>query len=83
MEATDRMGLLKDITAKLGDSGSNILSAATKTSPHGLVRMRFLLAISDASRLDVLLANVKRVSAVFDARRILPGEGGSEMKRRF
>lgn len=83
VEATDRMGLLKDITGNLGDSGSNILSAATKTSPHGLVRMRFLLAISDASRLNAILASVKRVSAVFDARRILPGEGGSEMKRRF
>lgn len=81
VEATDRMGLLKDITSSLCDAGSNILSAATQTSSHGLVRMRFLLAISDASRLPALFASVKRVQAVFDARRILPGEGGNEMKR--
>ena len=31
VEATDRMGLLKDITIAIGDAGGNILSAATQT----------------------------------------------------
>lgn len=83
VEAADRMGLLKDVTTTLCDTGSNILSAATQTSTRGYVRMRFLLAISDATKLSSMLATVKRVNSVFDARRILPGEGGNEMKKRL
>lgn len=83
VEATDRMGLLKDITIALGESGGNILSAATQLAQDGSARLRFLLAISDASLLDPLLARVSRVPSVFDARRIMPGEGSQQMKRRI
>lgn len=82
VEATDRMGLLKDVTTAIGDAGGNILSAATQTSTQGVARLRFLVAISDASLLDSLLATVSRVPSVFDARRIMPGEGANQMKRR-
>ena len=82
IEATDRIGLLKDVTIAIGDAGANILSAATQTSSHGVARLRFLIAISDASLLDPLLASVSRVPSVFDARRIMPGEGANQMKRR-
>lgn len=82
VEATDRMGLLKDVTIALGDAGGNILSAATQTTSTGVARLRFLVAISDASRLGPLLATVNKVPSVYDARRIMPGEGGNEMKRR-
>ncbi|MDD6694041.1 MAG: bifunctional (p)ppGpp synthetase/guanosine-3',5'-bis(diphosphate) 3'-pyrophosphohydrolase [Atopobiaceae bacterium] len=83
IEASDRMGLLKDVTIAINDAGANILSAATQTSAQGVARLRFLVAISDASLLDTLLANASRVPSVYDARRILPGEGGNEMKRRI
>jgi GTP pyrophosphokinase len=82
VEASDRMGLLKDVTIAVGDAGGNILSAATQTSAAGAARLRFLVAISDASILDNLLATVSRVPSVFDARRIMPGEGSNQMKRR-
>ena len=82
VEATDRMGLLKDVTVAIGDAGANILSAATQTSAQGVARLRFLVAISDASLLDTLLAAVSRVPSVYDARRIMPGEGANQMKRR-
>ena len=75
-------GLLKDVTIALNDAGGNILSAATQTSSEGVARLRFLIAISDASILDALLASVSRVPSVFDARRIMPGEGSNQMKRR-
>ena len=71
-----------DITIALSDSGANILSAATQVGGQGVVRMRFLVAISDASLLDTLLATVARVPSVYDARRIMPGEGANQMKRR-
>ena len=82
IEAIDRTSLLKDITIALSDSGANILSAATQVGGQGVVRMRFLVAISDASLLDTLLATVARVPSVYDARRIMPGEGANQMKRR-
>ena len=82
VEATDRMGLLKDVTTAIGDAGGNILSAATQSSSQGVARLRFLVAISDASLLDALLATVSRVASVYDARRIMPGEGANQMKRR-
>jgi GTP pyrophosphokinase len=82
VEASDRMGLLKDVTIAIGEAGANILSAATQTTSQGLARLRFLVAISDASLLDALLASVSRVPSVYDARRIMPGEGANQMKRR-
>jgi len=82
IEATDRMGLLKDVTIAINDAGGNILSAATQTSKTGVARLRFLIAISDASILDSLFATVSRVPSVFDVRRIMPGEGARQMKRR-
>ena len=82
VEATDRMGLLKDVTIAINEAGANILSAATQTSAQGVARLRFLVAISDASLLDPLLGLVSRVPSVWDARRIMPGEGANQMSRR-
>ena len=82
VEATDRMGLLKDVTIAVGDAGGNILSAATSTSSQGVAKLRFLIAISDAGLLDTLLGSVGRVPSVYDARRIMPGEGANTMSRR-
>lgn len=82
IEATDRMGLLKDITTAVSEAGGNILSAAISTSAQGVATQRYLIAISDASLLDTLLAAVSRVPSVYDARRIMPGEGAVSNKRR-
>lgn len=82
VEANDRMGLLKDVTIALGDAGGNILSAATQTQSNGVARLRFVVSISDASLLGSLLATVNQVPSVFNARRIMPGEGANQMKRR-
>ena len=82
VECLDRMGLLKDVTIAIGDAGGNILSAATATDREGVATLRFLVEISDASGLDPLLAAVSAVESVYDARRLMPGEGGAQMKRR-
>ena len=82
VEGIDRMGLLKDVTIAIGDAGGNILSAATATNREGVATLRFLIEISDASRLDPLLAAISRVESVYDARRLMPGEGSISMKRR-
>ncbi len=82
VEATDRMGLLKDVTIALSEAGCNILSAATQTGATGVARLRFLISLSNASLLAPLLARVGRVPSVYDARRIEPGEGAQSLKRR-
>ncbi len=82
VECMDRMGLLKDVTIAIGDAGGNILSAATSTSREGVATLRFLVEISDSSRLDPLLAAIGAVESVYDARRLMPGEGNKTMKRR-
>ncbi len=82
VECLDRMGLLKDVTIAIGEAGANILSAATSTTRDGVAVLRFLVEISDASGLDPLLAAISRVESVYDARRLMPGEGSSQMKRR-
>ena len=82
VEASDRMGLLKDVTIAINDAGAHILAASTQTTYEGVARLRFLVAISDAGLLDSLLATISRVPSVFDARRLMPGEGANQMKRR-
>ena len=82
VECLDRMGLLKDVTIAIGDAGGNILSAATATDREGVATLRFLVEISDASGLDPLLTAISSVESVYDARRLMPGEGGAQMKRR-
>ena len=83
IEASDRLGLLKDVTIAISDSGANILSSSTQVNTQsGIARFRYLVAISDASLLDPLLATVSRVPSVFDARRIMPGEGANQMRKR-
>lgn len=82
IEANDRMGLLKDVTIAINDAGGNILSAATQVSNDGVARLRFTVAISDASLLPSLLAYVNKVPSVYNARRIMPGEGANQMPRR-
>lgn len=82
IDATDRLGLLKDITIAINDAGANILAASTQTSREGDARMRFLVSISDAGLLDSLLATIGRVPSVDEARRLMPGEGANQMKRR-
>ena len=82
VECLDRMGLLKDVTIAIGDAGGNILSAATSTNREGIATLRFLVEISDASGLDPLLSSISRVDSVYDARRLMPGEGGAQLKRR-
>lgn len=82
IEATDRMGLLKDVTIAINEAGANILAASTQTTATGLARLRFMVAIAAASLLDTLLMNISHVPSVYNARRIMPGEGANQLPKR-
>ncbi|MBR2682620.1 MAG: bifunctional (p)ppGpp synthetase/guanosine-3',5'-bis(diphosphate) 3'-pyrophosphohydrolase [Atopobiaceae bacterium] len=81
VEANDRMGLLRDVIIAIGEAGANILLSSSQIDNNGLARLRFTVAISDASLLSTLLATVNKVPSVFNCRRIMPGEGAQTMRR--
>ncbi len=71
--ALDRSRLLLDIANTLGDQGVNILSCDTVTGDDRVARLRFQIEMSNPAQLASVLTNVKRVDAVFDVHRIVPG----------
>ena len=80
VEALDRLRLLQDVTSSLAESGVNILASSTSTHKDGIVEMRVLFEISDLSRLDAVLREVRGAEGVFEARRMMSGE--ATQKRR-
>ena len=82
IDGHDRLGLLADITTCLSKAGVNILSTGVSTAKSGAARLRFLISISDTAVLANVFNQLKHIPSVDDARRIVPGEGANQMKRR-
>ena len=72
VEALDRKHLLRDITTVLGDLALNILSAQVTTQRDRIAYLRFTFELADIAHLDHVIAQVRRVEAVFDAYRVVP-----------
>ena len=74
VEALDRTKLLRDVTTTISDLGVNILSASSQTNPRTrTAALKFTLEMADPAHLQHILAQVKRVEAVYDAYRMVPG----------
>jgi GTP pyrophosphokinase len=73
VQALDRARLLGDVSTALADHHVNIVASSTHTGTDRVARLRFDFELADPSHLDALLKSVKRVDAVFDAYRVLPG----------
>ena len=73
VQALDRARLLGDVSTALADHHVNIVASSTHTGSDRVARLRFDFELADPSHLDALLSSVKRVEAVFDAYRVLPG----------
>ena len=73
VQALDRARLLGDVSTALADHHVNIVASTTHTGSDRVARLRFDFELADPSHLDALLSSVKRVEAVFDAYRVLPG----------
>ncbi len=73
VQALDRARLLGDVSTALADHHVNIVASSTHTGTDRVARLRFDFELADPSHLDALLRSVKRVDAVFDAYRVLPG----------
>ena len=81
IEALDRMNLLLDVTRVLSEMGANVLSCSTTTHRDGVVEMRFLFQVSDLNVIDRTLKSLSEVEGVFDARRMIPGQGGAKKRK--
>jgi GTP diphosphokinase / guanosine-3',5'-bis(diphosphate) 3'-diphosphatase len=67
----DRVGLLKDITAKLADSKTNIRAARVKTSRDKVAVMNLVVDVADIDHLNRVLSTVTRMADVVRAYRVI------------
>ena len=78
VEALDRTKLLRDVTTTISDLGVNILSASSQTNPRTrTAALKFTVELADPTHLEHILAQVKRIEAVYDAYRLVPGRSGT------
>jgi guanosine-3',5'-bis(diphosphate) 3'-pyrophosphohydrolase len=71
IESLDRPGLLRDVTAAVSDTGTNILNATMAVSAgHALIKFTF--EITAPSQLITIINMVNRVEGVYEARRVTP-----------
>ena len=72
VEASDRQGLLRDISELLAKEKMNVTAASTRSVRDGgdaTAWMTFTVEVADAARLGAVLAQVERVAGVRRARR--------------
>jgi GTP pyrophosphokinase len=70
IEASDRPGLLRDISEAFAKEKMNVIGAATQTArDRGLARLALTVEVSDAARLGAVLAQIERIAGVRHARR--------------
>jgi GTP pyrophosphokinase len=76
VKALDRGRLLRDVAASMADHHVNILSSTTHTGSDRVSKMRFEFELADPGHLDSLLATLKSIDSVYEAYRVVPGQGG-------
>ena len=68
VRASDRPGLLRDVTEIFARDKMNVVSGSTFTREH-VARMQFTVEVSDSAALTKTLASIGEVKGVFEARR--------------
>ena len=74
VKALDRSHLLRDVANSLSDHHVNIVGCSTFTGNDRIAVMRFDFELGDPSHLASVISLVKRIDAVYDAYRVLPGK---------
>ena len=73
--ALDRSRLLRDVANAVGEQGVNIIRCDTIVGNDRVAKMRFEFEMSSAAQLGSVLNTIKRIDAVYDVHRIVPGHG--------
>jgi guanosine-3',5'-bis(diphosphate) 3'-pyrophosphohydrolase len=71
--ALDRSRLLRDVANAVGEHGVNITRCETLVGDDRVAKMRFEFEMSSAAQLGSVLNTIKRIDAVYDVHRIVPG----------
>ena len=71
IEAVDRVGVLKDILARLSDSGINIRNAGVKTSANKPALISLSIDIRDRQQLEYIFIKIKNMSDIIHIRRVI------------
>jgi len=75
VEALDRSGLLRDVTATITDLGGNILASSSATRRDRVAVLRYEVELADTSQVAKMVSLLGSVDGVFDAFRIMPHGG--------
>ena len=70
VRSSDRVGLLADLAANISKNEANILSLKTETLENKTVDSLFILAVEDTAHLERVLADLRKVKMVQDAKRV-------------
>lgn len=74
VEASDRSGLLSDISAMVAECGANIIACLTRTDrDRGLAVLKFELDVSSVSQLEQVMAEMRQISGVYRVERTARG----------
>ena len=73
IEGMDRIGLLRDATIAICDSGANVISSSTTSHKDGIFEMRFLFEVADPGFIDVVMKRLRNVDGVYQVRRAIAG----------
>ena len=70
VEALDRTGMLAELTQTLSNEGISIISALVNSSHNRLAKIRFTFESSDATHFKHVLAQLRKISGVYDVQRL-------------
>jgi GTP diphosphokinase / guanosine-3',5'-bis(diphosphate) 3'-diphosphatase len=71
VEAMDRVGVFKDVLARLSDRGINVRNAGVKTGRDKPALISLSLDIRDRQQLEYVLQRIKSMSDVLNIRRVM------------
>lgn len=70
VESLDRTGMLVELTKAISDQGISIISALVSTTGDRLAKVRFTFECSDPKHLKDVLAQLRKISGVFEVSRV-------------
>jgi GTP pyrophosphokinase len=73
--ALDRSKLLRDVANSISEQHVNIVACSTHTGSDRVAKMRFEFEMADPSHLESVMQTIKRIDAVYEAYRVIPGKG--------
>ncbi len=69
VEASDRVGLLNDIVAKIAESKINIVHFNLRTTPRGIAVVSLILSLTKIDMLDSIIGKLRSIKDVYEVKR--------------